>query len=334
MGDETPEKERLAALENQVASMKSEFSEVAILLKQLLTKEEPLEKPKDAPSESEDGSQESESDRESDNANKTSQQEGKGSFRNLKIDFKIEVPMYDGSVNVDKLDDWMECLDTYFTFHRFTSKEKITYATLKLSSHALTWWKSYRKNSVEKVVSWKRFIELLRKKFYPVGFLEERWDKWHNLRQKVNQSIQEYTTEFQNQAMVLDISLMEYSVFMKYKAALHEYLQRELSLFKVQSVEEASEKAIAVEKKFKRNGTKGDGKQTRGKSNDSYTKTEEHKNGEFDGKECLVCNYCEGTGHVADKCWVKFSHLKPRVLRHKEDRKKTTLITNEVKEVP
>ena len=84
--------------------------------------------------------------------------------------------------------------------------------------------------------------------------------------------------------MVLDISLTEYSIFTKYKAGLHEYLQRELSLFTVQSVEEASEKAIAIEKKFKRNETKGDGKQTVGKSNDSYAKTEEHKNGVSDGK--------------------------------------------------
>ncbi|KAL6179142.1 hypothetical protein ACLB2K_050658 [Fragaria x ananassa] len=105
MGDDNPEKERLVALEKQVASMKSEFSEVASLLKQLLTKEEPLEKLKDAPFESEDGSVESESDGKSDNASKTSQQEGKSSFLNLKIDFKIEVPMYDDSVNVDKLDD-------------------------------------------------------------------------------------------------------------------------------------------------------------------------------------------------------------------------------------
>ncbi|KAL6125550.1 hypothetical protein ACLB2K_073606 [Fragaria x ananassa] len=101
MGDENPKKERLAALEKQVASMKSEFSEVASLLKQLLMKEEPLEKPKNAPSESEDGSEESEYDGESDNASKIAQQEGKSSFRNL----KIEVPIYDGSINVDKLDD-------------------------------------------------------------------------------------------------------------------------------------------------------------------------------------------------------------------------------------
>ena len=90
--------------------------------------------------------------------------------------------------------------------------------------------------------------------------MEERWHKWHNLRQKTNQSVQDYTTEFQNQAMVLDISLKEYSVFMKYEAGLNEYLQRELSLFTVQSVKEASVKAIAIEKNFKRNETKGDGK--------------------------------------------------------------------------
>ncbi|KAL6137427.1 hypothetical protein ACLB2K_062719 [Fragaria x ananassa] len=110
MGDEKPKKDRLDALEKQVASMKSdfsrmryEFSEVVGLLKQLLMKEKPLEKPKDAPSKTEDGSEESKSDGESDSASKISQQEGKSSFRNLKIDFKIEVPMYDCSINVDKL---------------------------------------------------------------------------------------------------------------------------------------------------------------------------------------------------------------------------------------
>ncbi|XP_004289453.1 PREDICTED: uncharacterized protein LOC101306573 [Fragaria vesca subsp. vesca] len=309
MGDETPEKERLPALEKQMAASNTAIAKLTGLVKQLLLKESP-EKPKETNSESEEEQAKTGSDDEFDTASKTSQQEGRSSFRNLKIDFKIEVPMYDGSVNVDKLDDWIERLDTYFTFHRFTSQ-------------------SYRRNSDEEVVSWKQFKELLRKKFYPVGFLEERWHKWHNLRQKTNQSVEDYTTEFQNQAMVLDISLKEYSVFMKYEAGLHEYLQRELRLFMVQSVEDASVKAITIKKKFRKNETKGDGKQTGGKSNDSYAKTEEHKNGVSDGKACLVCSYCEGIGHVADKCWVKFPYLKPRVLRHKEERKKTTLITNE-----
>ncbi|KAL6191619.1 hypothetical protein ACLB2K_038009 [Fragaria x ananassa] len=85
-------------------------------------------------------------DRDTDDDGETSQQGAKDSLRNLKIDFKVEIPMYDGSVNVEKLDDWIERLDTYFTLYGYSSKEKIIFATLKLSVHALSWWKSYRKH--------------------------------------------------------------------------------------------------------------------------------------------------------------------------------------------
>ena len=35
-------------------------------------------------------------------------QGGKNSYQNLKIDFKVEIPVYDGSVDVERLDDWIE----------------------------------------------------------------------------------------------------------------------------------------------------------------------------------------------------------------------------------
>lgn len=46
--------------------------------------------------------------------------------------------MYDESINVEKLDDWLERLETHFTLYGYTSKEKIAFASLKLSNHALT----------------------------------------------------------------------------------------------------------------------------------------------------------------------------------------------------
>ncbi|KAL6125174.1 hypothetical protein ACLB2K_073233 [Fragaria x ananassa] len=85
--------------------------------------------------------------KETDDLSKTLQQGVKGSFQNLKIDFKVEIPMYDESVNVERLDDWIERLETFFTLYGYTSKVTIIFATLKLSAHVLTWWKSYRKYS-------------------------------------------------------------------------------------------------------------------------------------------------------------------------------------------
>lgn len=93
---------------------------------------------------------------------------------------------------------------------------------------------------------------MLRKQFYPVGFFRERWYKWFNLRQRVDQSVQEYTTEFQNQAMVLEITLEKYATFMKYISELQEYIQKELKMFSIDATLEASIKAIAIAGKLKK----------------------------------------------------------------------------------
>ena len=149
-------------------------------------------------------------------------------------------------------------------------------------------------------MSWNKFKELLRKQFYPVGFLEERWYKWYGLRQRVNQTVQEYTTEFQQQAMVLNIMTEEYSVFIKYMAGLSDYIRKEMKLFTVESITEVSVKAIALEGKQKKgNEAKGDSKQTGGES--SGSKYKEEKKGD-PGKAELICSHFEKIGHVADRC--------------------------------
>jgi len=327
-------KGRLDAVEQQVASISSTLTELSEFLHKTVKKAEPSGQPKKTP-DSED-EEDSDSEEEEDDSTTSLQQGGKGSFQNLKIDFKVEIPTYDGKIDVDKLDDWLERLETYFTLYGYTSREKITFATLKLSAHALSWWKSYRKHHDGKAVSWKKFKELLKKQFYPVGFLEERWFKWFGLRQKFNQSVQDYTTEFQNQAMALDIALKEYSVYMKYMAGLSDYIRKELKLFTVESIEEASAKAIAIEGKLKKYETKGDGKHSGSKPTGSYTKKEEQKKGkgESDGKSGLVCSNCNATGHTVDKCWEKYPHLKPKGLRRKEEKKKSALTTRDATEVP
>ena len=47
----------------------------------------------------------------------------------------------------------------------------------------------------------------MKEQFYPVGYDEERWRKWLYLRQRSEQGVQEYTTEFRRRALVLGIPL-------------------------------------------------------------------------------------------------------------------------------
>lgn len=75
---------------------------------------------------------------------------------------------------------------------------------------------SYQKRYDITELTWKEFKMILRKQFYPIDYEEERWCKWQHFRQRFGQIVQEYTTEFHNQAMVLDMDVNDYDVFMKY----------------------------------------------------------------------------------------------------------------------
>lgn len=60
----------------------------------------------------------------------------------LKVNFMIEISKLHGSIDVAKLDDWIECLEIYSNIYGYSSKEKLTLVRTKLSKHVLSWLKS------------------------------------------------------------------------------------------------------------------------------------------------------------------------------------------------
>lgn len=66
---------------------------------------------------------------------------------------------------------------------------------------------------------------------------------WQHLRQPQEQLIQEYTVEFQKLAIIMNISKDETSILIKYIESLHSYIQQELALFRVHSLDEALQKS-------------------------------------------------------------------------------------------
>nr|CAD1817789.1 unnamed protein product [Ananas comosus var. bracteatus] len=90
-----------------------------------------------------------------------------GLARRTRIEAKIEIPNYDGAVDAEKLDAWLDQLETYFDLYNYSNAEK---------------------------------------EFYPMGYEEERWKCWHVLRQRRDQTVQDYTIDFRRQALALGIS--------------------------------------------------------------------------------------------------------------------------------
>jgi hypothetical protein len=61
--------------------------------------------------------------------------------------FKVQVNFYilvfEGYIDADALEKWLNLLEGYFSFHNFSDREKITFALLKDLPHVKHWWKNY-----------------------------------------------------------------------------------------------------------------------------------------------------------------------------------------------
>ncbi|KAF6158965.1 hypothetical protein GIB67_042046 [Kingdonia uniflora] len=178
---------------------------------------------------------------------------------------------------------------------------------------------SVKKRSGIESLSWKEFKVLVQKQFYSIGYEQERWYKGHNLCQKFEQSVQEYTTVFHNQVLVLDIDVDEYEVFMKYTRGLSESIRRELKLFTAANIEDATVKAIAIEDKYLKSDKEDDKNKLGYKSSWKY----EHK-GESKGEGSLSkensCNHCKASGHISYICWKLYPELRPKEEKSKKER--------------
>jgi hypothetical protein len=54
----------------------------------------------------------------------------------FKVHVNFYIPVFDGQIDADSLDKWLNLLEGYFSVHNFSNKEKITFALLKALPHA------------------------------------------------------------------------------------------------------------------------------------------------------------------------------------------------------
>ena len=94
----------------------------------------------------------------------------------MKLDVKFELPIYDGELNLEKLDNWVKQIEVYFRVQNIDDDyAKIQLATLRLGGTTLIWWESKTKLDLQRkckiIFSWSMFTKALRKQFYPLGYM-------------------------------------------------------------------------------------------------------------------------------------------------------------------
>jgi hypothetical protein len=60
-----------------------------------------------------------------------------------KVQVNFDILVFEGQIDADALDKWLNLLEGYFSVHNFLDKEKITFALLKALPDVKHWWETY-----------------------------------------------------------------------------------------------------------------------------------------------------------------------------------------------
>jgi hypothetical protein len=52
----------------------------------------------------------------------------------------MDIPMYEGNLDVEELLDWFRDLDKYFDYEDIKEDKKVKYVVTRLQGHAELWW--------------------------------------------------------------------------------------------------------------------------------------------------------------------------------------------------
>lgn len=67
----------------------------------------------------------------------------------FKVQVNFDIPMFEGQIDANALDKWLNMLDGYFSVHNFSNREKISFPPLKVSPHVKDWWETYFEQKVD-----------------------------------------------------------------------------------------------------------------------------------------------------------------------------------------
>jgi hypothetical protein len=170
----------------------------------------------------------------------------------LKLDIKFELPIYNGEVNAEKLDNWIRQIEVYSRIQKIQDDEtKIQLASLRLDGSTLIWWESKTQEEIKKngkiLLSWNDFIIAIKKQFYPLAYKQKATMEWQNFKQEKGQNVQSFTQEFRRRALVLGVDLSSQETLLKYIGALHSYLRHTILMFNPTNLDEVCVQAMHLE---------------------------------------------------------------------------------------
>jgi hypothetical protein len=84
---------------------------------------------------------------------------------------KMDIPVFEGNLDVEELLDWTRALDKYFYYEDIEEDKKVKHAITRLNGHATLLWDELQadrhRKGKQKIKSWDRMIAKMKAKFIP-----------------------------------------------------------------------------------------------------------------------------------------------------------------------
>lgn len=161
----------------------------------------------------------------------------------FKVQVNFDIPTFEGLIDVDVIDKWLNLLEGYFSIHDFSNQEKITFALLKATPQVKDWWETYweQKDKSEPSLfsaapTWNYFWDVIKEQYYLAGSYEDKYINWTTLWQGRDQDVLEFTNTFHTLRTKLCIKDIERNLVLKYHSYLHKYIQDEMEFLDISSI--------------------------------------------------------------------------------------------------
>jgi hypothetical protein len=109
----------------------------------------------------------------------------------LKVQINFDIPIFEGHIDADVVDKWLNLLEGYFFVHNFSNRENITFALLKVVPRVKDWWETfYEQKEIEEpslftvTATWDSFMVSIKEQYYPFGIYDDLYTKWTTLQQE------------------------------------------------------------------------------------------------------------------------------------------------------
>jgi hypothetical protein len=176
----------------------------------------------------------------------------------FKVQINFDIPIIEVQIDAYVVDKWLHLLGGYFFVHKFSDREKITFALLKVVPHVKYWWETfYEQKETEEpllfrvVDTWESFRDAIKEQYYPVERYDDLYTKWTTLRQERDQAVPEFTNIFHTLRTKLGIKYSERHLVLKYHVALHRYIHTIMEFLDISSLGAAYRYAVKIEQKLK-----------------------------------------------------------------------------------